>query len=176
MNIIAEYSDFSFYKNPFYTLEFGNQILVLNEHFNVPENQIEEMISSYSDEHTFLKNFMNRPKLIKNNKIILADMEEAKTPEAARNGLLGRSNILRGQGLLIYNCSAIHMIGMQFPINTYFLDSGFNVIAQFKNIPVGSWTPYIHGARYALETGVFPYDICIGDKLDILSFNFTELE
>lgn len=176
MEIIASYPDFTFYKNPNYALRFGNQTLIFSEHFGIPEEEVKNIISSYETEHIFLKQFMNSPKLIKNNKIILGQIEEAKTPEQAKTGLLGRDNISLGFGLLIHNCSAIHMFGMKFPINTYFLDNQMKVCAKFENVSIGSYTPYIKDARYALETAVHPYDIKIGDQLDILKFDFIELE
>lgn len=172
MEIIASYRDFTFYKDPNYTVKFGNQTLVLSEHFGIDESKINETISSYPTEQDFLKDFMSWPKLIKNNQIILASLEEAKEPEDAKNGLLGRASILQGHGLLIHNCSSIHMFGMQFPINVYFLDRGFRVIAKFENVPPETFTPYIHDAYYALETAVYPYDIKVGDQLDSMQIEF----
>jgi uncharacterized membrane protein (UPF0127 family) len=173
METIASYSDFTFFKSPNYTLKFGNQVLVLSEHFGLEESKIKQIISSYDNEISFLKEFMTLPKLVKNKEIILGNIEEATTPETARNGLLGRSSLLKGRGLLIHNCNAIHMYGMQFPINVYFLNREMRVIGKFENVLQKTYTNPVYGAYYALETAVYPYDINLGDTLDLLEFEFS---
>ena len=52
----------------------------------------------------------------------------ADTPLRRMKGLLGRSDLPRGHGLLIRPASSIHMWFMKFPIDAVFLDSGLTVL------------------------------------------------
>jgi uncharacterized protein len=46
----------------------------------------------------------------------------ADTPSTRRNGLLGRKNLSKGEGLWIVPCQAVHCWGMQFAIDVIYLD------------------------------------------------------
>ena len=52
----------------------------------------------------------------------------AETPFARLRGLLGRSELGRGEGLLLRPASAIHMWFMRFPIDAVFLDRELRVV------------------------------------------------
>jgi uncharacterized membrane protein (UPF0127 family) len=49
-------------------------------------------------------------------------LERAASFGARLIGLIGRSSLARGQGLLIEPCDAIHTLAMRFPIDVLFLD------------------------------------------------------
>lgn len=156
--------------NKYYISYKENDLVCLAEHIGVSEEQLNKLILNDIEEKTFFKKLSSFPKLIdkKNNKVILYNLQEAQSKETAFTGLLNQKGILKGEGLLIHNCQAIHMLGMKFSINAYFLDRGMNVIAKFLNIPIGSQTPLIQNAYFTLETNISCDKITVGDKLDIL--------
>jgi uncharacterized protein len=52
----------------------------------------------------------------------------AATPLSRLKGLLGRSELRRGEGLLIRPCSSVHTWFMRFPIDVVFLDRELRVV------------------------------------------------
>jgi len=66
-------------------------------------------------------------------------------------GLLGRTALDEGEGLLLVPCRSIHMLGMTFALDVAFLDSRREVIALYHKLPPGSRTRWHKHARYALE-------------------------
>ncbi len=75
----------------------------------------------------------------------------ASSHKARMVGLLNRASLENGEGLLIEECAAIHMIGMRLAIDVVFLDSDGKVLKTAEN--VRPWTPYVScgGADSALE-------------------------
>ena len=59
---------------------------------------------------------------------ILARVEVAATSSTRRTGLLGRTGLEPGTGLLIRPCSMIHTWFMRFPIDAVFTDRGGTVV------------------------------------------------
>ena len=49
-------------------------------------------------------------------------------------GLIGRSSLPPGEGLLIERCNAIHTFFMKFPIDAIFLDRRGRVVKTVRNI------------------------------------------
>jgi uncharacterized membrane protein (UPF0127 family) len=66
-------------------------------------------------------------------------------------GLLGRSGLAAGEGLLIEPCRAVHMSGMKFPIDVAFLARDGAVVALYPGLAPGARTAWHRGARRALE-------------------------
>ena len=66
-------------------------------------------------------------------------------------GLLGRSGLAEGEGLLIEPCRAVHMAGMKFPIDVAFLARDGAVVAVYPDLAPGARTAWHRGARRALE-------------------------
>lgn len=60
---------------------------------------------------------------LSNKEIIAANVEVADKFIPRLRGLLGRKNLLPGEGMLLSPCNSIHCWGMQFPIDVVFLDS-----------------------------------------------------
>ena len=52
----------------------------------------------------------------------------ADSPVSRMRGLLGRSELMRGEGLLLRPASAIHTWFMRFPIDAVFLDRDWRVV------------------------------------------------
>lgn len=56
-------------------------------------------------------------------------------------GLLGRTSLPMNEGLLLEPCSAVHMMGMKFPIDIVFLSLNDRVLSVFTHVPPG-WRGY----------------------------------
>jgi uncharacterized protein len=54
-------------------------------------------------------------------------VEVADRGATRRKGLLGRQSLLRGAGLWIIPCGAVHTFGMQFPIDLVYIDRRLRV-------------------------------------------------
>jgi uncharacterized membrane protein (UPF0127 family) len=84
--------------------------------------------------------------------VILADRLSAATGLFSRmKGLLGRSNLPNGEGLWIKPCKSIHTIGMKFPIDVIFLDSGLTVVATLADVRSGRLSPFYGSAASVIE-------------------------
>ena len=81
-------------------------------------------------------------------------------------GLSGKRALAEGEGLLLDPCRAVHMFGMQFPIDVAFLTRDGLVVAVYPSLAPGARTQYHRAARSALElpagtleaTGTVPGD------------------
>ena len=84
-------------------------------------------------------------------------------------GLLGRTRLDPGEGLLLTPCGSVHMLGMRFAIDVALLDADRWVVSVHPGLQPGWNLAARPGARYALElpagtlaaTGTVP-----GDRLD----------
>jgi uncharacterized membrane protein (UPF0127 family) len=57
------------------------------------------------------------------------------TPLRRMKGLLGRSELERGEGLLLRPASSIHTFFMRFPIDAVFLDRDLTVLHVAQDLP-----------------------------------------
>jgi uncharacterized membrane protein (UPF0127 family) len=74
----------------------------------------------------------------------------AEAPLARMRGLLGRSSLPVGEGLLLRPAASIHTAFMRFPIDAVFLDSADRVLKVVVAMP--PWrTAACRGARAVLE-------------------------
>ncbi len=100
--------------------------------------------------------------------ILARQCEVARTFLSRGRGLLGRSALPEGSGLLIEPCSSIHMLFMRFPIDAIFVDRQGQVVALYPSLP--PWRLYAghRRARYVLElpAGVIAAtQTAIGDQI-----------
>lgn len=66
-------------------------------------------------------------------------------------GLLGRSSLQRNEAMLILPCSAVHTIGMGYPIDLVFLDRNWTIIKTITGLK--PWRMASHpSATMVLET------------------------
>lgn len=72
-------------------------------------------------------------------------------------GLLGRSALAQGEGLLIDRCYGIHTFGMRFPIDLLFLDKDLRVMKPVRAVPPHR-TCVVRKAVYVLELPVGAID------------------
>ena len=76
--------------------------------------------------------------------------EVARTPLSRMRGLLGRSGIAAGHGLLLRPAGAIHTFFMRFPIDAVFLDRNLRVLDVASHVE--PWrTAKCKGAKGVLE-------------------------
>jgi uncharacterized protein len=84
-------------------------------------------------------------------------------------GLLGRSHLPEGEGLLLEPAYAIHTAFMRFPIDVVFLDSHLRVMKVVDSLP--PWrTAGAHLAFSTLELAAGEAsrrDVTVGDRLDV---------
>src|SRR5574340_878144 len=66
-------------------------------------------------------------------------------------GLLGRSGLPSGQGLLLRGEQAIHTLGMRFAIDVAYLDREGHVLRLLPALPPTRIGPFIGAARDVLE-------------------------
>jgi len=75
-----------------------------------------------------------------------------ETAEDREVGLLALTSPPQGWGMLFLDASAIHMIGMQFPIDVIFFDFNWVVIDKVRAVP-GEKKVSAPGAEHILELG-----------------------
>jgi uncharacterized membrane protein (UPF0127 family) len=66
-------------------------------------------------------------------------------------GLIGRSALEPGEGLILRPCRAVHMAWMSFALDVAFLDPRGGVVATYHRLAPGARTRWHAGARDALE-------------------------
>ncbi len=79
--------------------------------------------------------------------------EVARTFFERARGLIGRTRLPDGEGLLILKCNAIHTCFMRFAIDATFLDKDDRVVKVVRN--VRPWRLFVWGgwrAKKVLET------------------------
>ncbi|MCG6957649.1 MAG: DUF192 domain-containing protein [Gemmatimonadetes bacterium] len=83
-------------------------------------------------------------------------------------GLLGRSTLDSGEGLLLAPCNAVHTIGMRFPIDVAFLDANGCVVSMKPALRPGRLVRGGRGTQATLELragGLAQGDTRPGDPL-----------
>lgn len=81
----------------------------------------------------------------------ITDLRIAETPWRRIRGLLGRSHLPCGAGLLIRPCGGIHTLGMQFPIDVIFLDPAGTVLDIVRGVVPWRMAPGPRGTHAVLE-------------------------
>jgi uncharacterized membrane protein (UPF0127 family) len=85
------------------------------------------------------------------NTTIALHIEIAKDPWTRMKGLLGVSDFLQGNALVITHCQSIHMFFMKFPIDVIFCDHQNRVIGLCERIKPFCFSPVFFKASYAIE-------------------------
>ena len=81
-------------------------------------------------------------------------------------GLLGRSGLEPGEGLVIVPCTSVHMLGMKFPLDVLFLHRDGTILKQLSDLQPGQFGPLVWRSHLAVElpagtiaaTGTVPGD------------------
>ncbi|MCC7368853.1 MAG: DUF192 domain-containing protein [Chloroflexi bacterium] len=85
-------------------------------------------------------------------------------------GLLGRSELAPGEGLVIRPCNAVHTVGMMFPIDVVHLDGTARVLRVVPDLRPWRFGALVPGSRVVVElpagtvaaTGTMP-----GDEIEL---------
>jgi uncharacterized membrane protein (UPF0127 family) len=93
----------------------------------------------------------------------------AATPLARMRGLLGRSGLPPGEGILLRPAGSVHTAFMRFPIDVVFLDRELRVVAVEAGVP--PWrTRARRGAKAVLELAAGEAKrvrLAVGDRLEL---------
>ena len=84
-------------------------------------------------------------------RVVVADMEMARTSWSRFMGLMGRPSLAQGAGLWIEPCNSIHMFFMRFAIDVLFLDRQRRVKKVMLNLKPWRISPIVFGARSVVE-------------------------
>ena len=104
------------------------------------------------------------------NNLAVEALEIADSPIARMRGLLGRSGLPAGAGLLIMHCNAIHMFFMRFSIDAVFLDASMRVVEIAADLHPWRMAS-CRKARHTLELPAglaASRGIAVGDELQIV--------
>lgn len=85
------------------------------------------------------------------NTTITTTEEIANTFLKRLKGLLGRSDLPEGHGMLIYPCKQIHSFFMKFPFDAIFLTRDNRVVFFMEDIKPNITSPFISKAYSVLE-------------------------
>jgi uncharacterized protein len=92
-----------------------------------------------------------------------------RTAFARMRGLLGRSELPQGEGILLRPAGSVHTAFMRFPIDVVFLDGQLEVLRIARGLP--PWrTAAARGARAVLELPAGEADrrgLEVGDRLQL---------
>jgi uncharacterized membrane protein (UPF0127 family) len=95
--------------------------------------------------------------------------EEANTAQKQRNGLLGKTSLQPGEGMLIPWTDSVHTYGMQFPIDLLFLDGAVIIDCVSDFAPGGQAKR--DGAKAVLELPAGMIEATGTQKGDSLAFS-----
>jgi uncharacterized protein len=102
--------------------------------------------------------------------VVAAQAEVAATRATRRQGLLGRSGLPNGAGLVITPCPAVHTIGMRFAIDVVFVDARGTVKKIVRDLPPWRIAGAL-SARSVIElaagTTARPGALEVGDRLSV---------
>ena len=102
--------------------------------------------------------------------IVCESCTVADSPLPRMRGLLGRSDLPAGEGLLLRPANAIHTFFMRFPIDVVFLDGDMRVLA--VNPGLAPWrTARFKGTRAVLELAAGEsrrHSLRPGDRLEVV--------
>lgn len=110
---------------------------------------------------------MRAGRLYRNSELLLDQTWRADTVLTRARGLLGRSKLQQGQGLMITPCSSIHTFGMTYAIDVVFLDRANRIVKLCADLPRRRLALAL-GARWTLEMlagEISRLQLVIGDEL-----------
>ena len=94
---------------------------------------------------------MARVKNLRNQNVVVENLEMAQTFWARLRGLLGRQEFPAGQGLLFEKTNSIHTFFMNFPIDVVFLDRNMVICSAASELKPWRLLPPVWRASYCLE-------------------------
>jgi len=110
-------------------------------------------------------------RLLLRGETVIEHLAIADSPLRRMRGLLGRSELPRGEGLWISPCNAIHMLFMRFAIDAVFVDEHLQVVRVCEDLR--PWR-LARGGKFAhsvleLPTGTAAFfNLRVGDRLQVV--------
>jgi len=104
----------------------------------------------------------------RNGKVLSDNVEVADSVFGRMKGLIGKEGLDEGSSLWIKPCRGVHTIGMKFPIDVLFLDSGNRVVWMKQDMPPNRLSRIVFKARSVLELPagtVSAAETRVGDKI-----------
>lgn len=106
--------------------------------------------------------------LMKENHILISQLEIADSFGTRAKGLLGRESLSPQSAMWIHRCNSIHTFFMKFSIDCVFVDRKLRVKAIYKNVKPGRLIFPVWGASSVFELSANAVDqlnIRVGDEL-----------
>lgn len=104
------------------------------------------------------------------NTVLASRLGVADTADARMKGLLGRSHLLDGEGLLIRPCSSVHMLFMRFAIDVVFMGKEDQVVGLCRELKPFTFSPIFFNSCCAIELPagkITETQTCKGDVLEL---------
>ena len=89
-------------------------------------------------------------------------------------GLLGRSPLRPGAGLLLRPCCAVHTFGMSYAVDVAFVDEQGSVVAVYHHLAPGQCSRWHRGAECALELPAGTLEMTGTREGDLLTWESRE--
>ena len=99
--------------------------------------------------------------------ILLENVNLADSFFTRLKGLLGKTQLSEGQGIIIKPCNSVHTIGMKFAIDVAFIDNDNVVNHIINDMAPGKTSPIIRKAKYVIEAKSRSFEgrLDLGDKV-----------
>ena len=111
-----------------------------------------------------------RIKVDRTKQILASEALLASSWKERMVGLLNRTSLDQGQGLIIPTCSSVHTMFMRFPIDTVFVDDALTVLQTYECLPPWRITPIVWKANSVIELPAGTLratPVTVGDRLVI---------
>lgn len=95
----------------------------------------------------------------------------ARTAQERRTGLIGRTTLTHGEGMVFPGTKSIHTFGMRFPIDVVFLDREQRVIHIVQQMPCSRVSPLVWRSAMALEMAAGTLALTgteLGDRIEFV--------
>lgn len=88
---------------------------------------------------------------VRNCRVLANKCRLADTMLSRAVGLLNRSSLERGEGLLIRPCNSVHCFFMRFPIDVLFMDAECRVLKMYTPMKPWRMSTIVRGSKQVIE-------------------------
>ena len=106
--------------------------------------------------------------MVRTGRRLATDVRIARSLRQRMVGLLGRTALPAGEGLILPRCHFIHTIGMRMAIDAVFVDAGWRVVALRPTLSPGRVVLPVRGVWGVVELGegeIARAGVQVGDQL-----------
>ena len=85
-------------------------------------------------------------------------------------GLIGRPPLRQTEAMIIKPCSAVHSLGMTYPIDVAYVNGDGEICHMLKPLQPNRLGPFVRGARFVIELPAGSLErlgVSIGDVLEV---------